>query len=145
MQSNKNEPKKKQPATLQAVFLFVLIALILFFAWYFRIYRCPSESILGIPCPLCGISRAVKSVARGDIRTAFYYHPLWPLIGLSFLLYLLYSFRIIRPSKRVFDIYCFVLAALLVICFILRHINGSPVVRTHFEDSLLYRIISIFR
>lgn len=127
---------------MQAVFLFVLIALILFFAWYFRIYRCPSESILGIPCPLCGISRAFRSLASGRLRAAFYYHPLWPVIALSFLLYLLYTFRIIRPSKLIFNIYCIVLAGLLLGCFILRHINGSPIVRTHFDDSVLGRIIS---
>ncbi|MBO4374780.1 MAG: DUF2752 domain-containing protein [Lachnospiraceae bacterium] len=143
MQSNKPKQEKKQPAFLQAAFIFVPLALIFIPAWYFKLYRCPLESILGIPCPLCGISRAFKALLSGDIRASFYYHPLWPLILLSIILYLLYAFQIIRPGRHIFNSACILLSAALLVCFILRHISGSPIVRIHFEDSLLCRLFSL--
>ncbi|MCR5650920.1 MAG: DUF2752 domain-containing protein [Lachnospiraceae bacterium] len=145
MQSNKNERDKKQPAFLQAVFIFMLIFGILLAAFKFKLYRCPAEYLFGIPCPFCGISRALRSLLSGDIRAAFYYHPLWPVILLSLILYLLYALHIIRPGKRIFNAYCIVLAILLCGCFILRHIYGSPVVAVHFDESAAGRFLAFLR
>ncbi len=122
---------------MQAAFIFTITAGIVFVGWIFGLYRCPSEFIFGVPCPLCGISRAFKSLLSGNIRAAFYYHPLWPVILLSLILYILCTLRIIRPGKRVFNAACIILAVMLLGCFILRHINGSPVVQTHFDESLI--------
>ena len=46
---------------------------------------CFFRLLTGIPCPACGMTRAVTSVLRGEIALAFSYHPLWitlPLIAL---------------------------------------------------------------
>ena len=107
------------------------------------IYKCPLDFIFGIPCPTCGITRAFVSLLHGDFAGAFYYHPLWPVFILSAVLYLLYFFDIIHPSRRLITTGCCILSAILIGCFILRHIEGSPVVQTHFETSLLHRIISL--
>lgn len=144
MQNNKNDPNQKQPAFLQAAFIFIISAGLIATLWVLKLYRCPLEFIFGIPCPLCGITRAFLALFSGDISAAFYYHPLWPVILLSLILYVLYRFDVIKPSKRVFNAACIVLVILLLGCFILRHINGSPVVRIHFEESLLGRVISFF-
>jgi hypothetical protein len=37
---------------------------------------CPSAALLGIPCPGCGLTRATLALLRGDVRTAFHFHPL---------------------------------------------------------------------
>src|SRR5437879_5394971 len=37
----------------------------------------------GIPCPLCGMSRATFALARGDWREVFRLHPLAPLLALE--------------------------------------------------------------
>ena len=135
MQNNKKDRNQKQPAVRQAAFIFTIFAAIFLPAWFLKLYSCPLEGIFGVPCPLCGITRAFRSLAAGDIRTAFYYHPLWPVILAASILYVLYIFRIIRVSPRVFTAACFVLGALLLGCFILRHIYGSPVVQISFDDS----------
>ncbi|HZE97808.1 MAG TPA: DUF2752 domain-containing protein [Planctomycetota bacterium] len=36
--------------------------------------------LLGMPCPGCGITRALGLVTHGRFRDAFDYHPLWPLL-----------------------------------------------------------------
>ena len=40
---------------------------------------CPFLFLTKIECPCCGITRAWRSVLRGDIRTAFLYNPLFLL------------------------------------------------------------------
>lgn len=40
---------------------------------------CPVKTIFGIPCPGCGMTRALIFAARGNFERAFYYHPLFPL------------------------------------------------------------------
>lgn len=34
----------------------------------------------GLPCPGCGMTRAMLSVFHGDLLNAFIWHPLWPLV-----------------------------------------------------------------
>ena len=128
---------------MQAAFIFIITAGLIFIMWLLKLYRCPSEFILGIPCPLCGISRAFIALFSGDVKAAFYYHPLWPAVLVSLILYVLYSFGIIRPGKRIFNTACIILALMFLGCFILRHINGSPVVSIHFDESLLGKIIHL--
>lgn len=44
---------------------------------------CLIRGIIGVPCPACGISRAVISFLNGNYIDAFKYHPLfWLPIGL---------------------------------------------------------------
>ena len=105
---------------------------------------CPLDVVFGIPCPMCGITRAILSLLHGDIYSAFYYHPLWPVIIASVILFSLYTLGIIRPSKKVFTIACFFLGFLLLGCWIIRHIQGSPIVRFHFGTSLIYRVLQFF-
>lgn len=38
---------------------------------------CLIRGIIGIPCPTCGLTRAILSFMSGDTRMAFYYHPLF--------------------------------------------------------------------
>ena len=39
-------------------------------------YRCPFQLIAGIPCPTCGITRAVRLALHGDLAAATRLHPL---------------------------------------------------------------------
>ena len=37
---------------------------------------CPMAGVLGIPCPGCGLTRATLALVRGDLSSAFHFHPL---------------------------------------------------------------------
>jgi hypothetical protein len=41
---------------------------------------CPTAFFLGIPCPGCGMTRAALALLHGDLRAAFGFHPLAPLV-----------------------------------------------------------------
>ena len=41
---------------------------------------CPLRQLLGIGCPLCGMSRALLSAAQLAFAEAFRFHPLWPAV-----------------------------------------------------------------
>lgn len=43
---------------------------------------CVFRTLTGIPCPGCGSTRAWLAFLRGDVITAFFYHPLFLLSGL---------------------------------------------------------------
>ena len=136
-----NKPSKKEilkliPAAAALAMLSVLVVL--------RIYKCPLDFVFGIPCPLCGITRALLSLLDGDISMAFYYHPLWPVILLAAILYVLYLTDIIKTSRAVHDAGGCILCVLLILCYIWRHLSGSPVVRIHPDTSLMGRILSLF-
>jgi Protein of unknown function (DUF2752) len=53
---------------------------------------CPLRSVTGIPCPLCGMTRAVVAAVQGDIVASVRYHPAGLLV-LALALVL-----VIRPS-----------------------------------------------
>ena len=78
----------------------------------------------------------------GDFIAAFYYHPLWPVLMIYAALYILSSLKMITLSKKTIDVFGYLLCSLLIICFILRHIWGSPVVRLHYETSFINRFFN---
>ena len=40
---------------------------------------CPFLALTGIPCPLCGTTRAWDATLHGDLTTALRFHPLAPI------------------------------------------------------------------
>ncbi|WP_374047193.1 DUF2752 domain-containing protein [uncultured Phascolarctobacterium sp.] len=51
--------------------VFILLLIIFIFD-----FRCPWRSLLDIPCPGCGLTRAFISLLRGEFYISFSYHAL---------------------------------------------------------------------
>jgi hypothetical protein len=52
--------------------------------------RCALKTLTGLPCPTCGITRAVIALSRADFERAFFMNPLATagcVVGLIYLLY----------------------------------------------------------
>jgi hypothetical protein len=59
---------------------------------FVRLYRAPAEPafllcgfrwLTGYPCPLCGMTRALCSLAKGEWQQALHFHPFSPLVLLG--------------------------------------------------------------
>ena len=66
---------------------------------------CLFRTVTGIPCPGCGLTRAIARLARGDLARAFILHPLAPLlaaeaVGAWGLWALVLAGKVRRPAER---------------------------------------------
>ncbi len=72
---------KKNAANRHAritIYCLCVAAAVLALALYLHgIIVCPVRCFFGIPCPGCGMTRALLSALRLDFSAAFAYHPLW--------------------------------------------------------------------
>ena len=117
--------------------IIVLALITLFFVVFLGYYRCPFKKLFGVPCPTCGMTRAFWCLLEGNVKGAFYYHPLWPVAIIAAILMILYLLKIIHPSAFWINIGIAILCILLVGCFIVRHIQGSEVVQIDTRSSII--------
>ncbi|MGN1456559.1 MAG: DUF2752 domain-containing protein [Acutalibacteraceae bacterium] len=73
------------------LWFFLAIVILLF-------YHCPVKAIIGISCPGCGMTRALKSALCLNFYQAFNYHPLFPLTIVE-LIYLFFR-KSIKVNKK---------------------------------------------
>jgi hypothetical protein len=52
---------------------------------------CVFKILTGIPCPTCGLTRAVIALSRGDVGRALWMNPLAAVAGIAALAYLAYA------------------------------------------------------
>ena len=131
--------KSKKQILIIIISLFILILLSLL-----GLYRCPFRYIFGIPCPLCGMTRAFISLLKLDISKAFNYHAFWPGIVVLFILYFIFLFKNIKINKKmvfVLDI----IGILNLVYYFYRLFFLSGVLHIDFENSILYKILLIFK
>ncbi len=50
------------------------------------LWFCPFRAIAGLPCPGCGLTRAVSSLVAGRWEDALQFHPFVPFFGLAWIL-----------------------------------------------------------
>ncbi|MCQ2426666.1 MAG: DUF2752 domain-containing protein [Lachnospiraceae bacterium] len=108
---------------------------------------CPVRILFGLPCPGCGMTRALLSLLRLDFSTAVRLHPLSPAFFLLLLLFPVFRYRK-RERFGVWVRICAVLLVLLLPVYVYRMLKvfpGEPPMDNSFGESLLYRILTIFK
>jgi hypothetical protein len=62
--------------------IITLTALVVLGLYYFRLpgWSCPFLTLTGIPCPGCGMTRALSALIRGDWDTSFKMHAFAPVV-----------------------------------------------------------------
>jgi len=134
LEQEKTEPTKKElliKAFINAVKegLLVLCAAV--------IIGCPLKRFLGFSCPGCGITRAYLCFITGQFQKAFYYHPLFPLLPVVFLIY---AFRNYIP-KKILNISLTVILIVYIGTYLYRiFVIHSPVTTFDFKESIIYTI-----
>ncbi len=98
----------------------------------------------GIPCPTCGMTRALLAAASGDFAAAFYYHPLFWFIPPALFIFIHFDRKIrVAHPKAVNTLYT--LVSLLVLgVYAYRLATKHPVLAVDLERSIvvtLWRLI----
>jgi hypothetical protein len=62
---------------------------------------CPFLAATGVPCPFCGLTRSLLSLAQGELLRSFSYHPLGPVIWGGMALFVFSSFVLLIFHRRV--------------------------------------------
>ena len=96
---------------------------------------CLIRFVTGISCPGCGISRALIALLKGDIASAFYYHPLF---WLPMVIAVLWFFRRkwSRAQVRWFLIGCIIL---YLAVYMIRMVTGSNIVVCRPQDGMIVK------
>ena len=87
------------------------------------------------------MTRACRALLSGDIRGAFYYHPLFPLLIPG-------AIMLIKEDKippKVYNITFFLIACSFAAVYIIRMANGSPVMSRDFHEGLLWKTYDLIR
>lgn len=61
---------------------------------------CHFRRLSGLPCPTCGFGRGLSSLAAFDVRAAFAYNPLVPLVAVFFAVGCLHLLGSIATGRR---------------------------------------------
>lgn len=117
--------------------LLTLCGFVVLLAVYSLLIGCPLRQLFGIRCPMCGMTRAVLSLLRLDVRGAFGWHPIWPVVLILMPLYVVMELRRTGSGK----IPGMLLIAALVVTFVIRLILRDPVVMPDLRDGLLSGLI----
>ena len=111
-------PKRSGKLLLFAA-VFVLILLLF--------YHCPFRYFFDIPCPGCGMTRALLAACTGDFEKAFFYHPLVPFflpVGMYVWLRFFHGMRIPARQQTVYILFVF---GAFVLVYLIRMMHGDPV------------------
>lgn len=103
---------------------------------------CPIRFFTGISCAGCGMSRAWLSFLQCDIRSAFYYHPLFLLVIPGALLFLFRS----KMDRKLFWRETGALCGIFLVVYIIRLLNPNDVIVTCApSEGLIWRILSMVK
>lgn len=112
--------------------------LVLAFAVSALTIGCPIKFFTGIPCPGCGMSRAVVSCLRFDFDAAFHFHPLFPLAPVV-VAYIIFGDRL---SRRVNTAVGVIIAAAFIAVYVYRiFFTTNPVTAIDFDSGFVVKSI----
>ena len=86
---------------------------------------CMLRELTGIPCPACGMSRALLSLVRLDIAAAFRYHPVFWVFPIACFCAVMCA---IGEKRRKLWVTCFIACAVIfLLCWVIRLATGTAV------------------
>lgn len=102
---------------------------------------CPIKFITGISCPGCGMTRALFSLLRLDVKNAVYYHPLVFVMPVIVIIILLRN----KLGRRLFKIFTVFFIVLFIAVYICRMADaGNSIVQINVRNGLIGRIVGHF-
>ena len=107
--------------------LWISLAVFMAFAWSVTGTSCTIRSITGLPCPGCGLTRALLLFLHGDLAGAWGMHPLFWLAPPVLLFILYFSIRDpARLSGRRATLIWILTAGLFILVYLIRMVLIFP-------------------
>lgn len=137
--------KESKPANgviegLKKLLIIVFVLAFVVYLYYFSGIGCPIKFFTGVSCAGCGMSRAYFALLKGDVASAFYYHPLFPVPAIFVPVF---YFR--KKLGRVYYFICAIFIALFVGVYLYRIISGGQnIVVFEPQKGFFYRLILFF-
>lgn len=111
---------------------YILIIVGILYLLFFKLFlphrsNCIFKNITGLPCPGCGLTRSFLSLFKFDIKSAFYYHPLfWLIIIIGFVVFYSERPRLGKIAKSKW--FWIIIAILFTVVYIIRfkYVFPSP-------------------
>lgn len=107
---------------------------------------CYFKNTLGVPCPGCGMTRAYVSLIRGDLKDAFYWHPLFLLPPILLIIVLFRKKCGLAQRLYLSNIFWTIVISIVVLVYITRMClffpNTAPMDIN--RESMLFRIVAWF-
>ncbi len=123
----------------EAIVPIVVIGAVILVSYIFKL-GCPLKFVTGISCPGCGMTRAYLSLLHGDVKGAFFYHPLFFVLPLALVVYWARSI----VGQRKCDIIMAILILSLLILYVYRMFcSDGSVVSFDPQSGLIFRIIKM--
>ena len=123
-----------------------LLCLLIFpIAFFFFRSGCPFYRLTGIPCPVCGMTRAYLAALRLNFSAAFRLHPLWPSAVPLIILILWKEGKIFRDKKKNICFYAGWIVLFLAVYFyrmLTLFPNTEPMVLN--PNAPLFQLIRLF-
>lgn len=119
----------------------IAVAIVIFFLHITGI-GCPIKYLTGISCAGCGMSRAYYSLIMLDIKSAFYYHPLFFTVPFAILVAIFKE----KMDPRLVRFLLFTYVCVFVIIYVYRMFWGTDdIVVFEPQNGLIYRSINYLR
>lgn len=107
--------------SVKSLFPFTSAIIIIYLIFHITGIGCPIKFLTGISCAGCGMTRALLHALQLDFKTAFYYHPLWPLTPVLILLILFNQ----KLGKKICSAALVVIITFFMIIYIIRLISPN--------------------
>lgn len=122
-----------------------ILKILLYNSWIivgiYIFYRCPFDYFLGIPCLGCGMTRAFLSLIHLDIKNAFYYHPLFPIIILIGMDWILEKVGVYKMPNKAKWYIGYSICFLFVITYLIRIQSDNSPIKIEIKESFFYRVV----
>jgi putative exporter of polyketide antibiotics len=136
---NPQPPSNVRQLIQERILLLVVIAALYTILSLLHI-GCPLKFVSGIPCPGCGMTRAVFSAMHFDFASAWYYHPLFILAPVIVILFL---FDYYLNPKLLKVIWGIIIAAFLITYLVRLFTTNNEVVEIDITSGIMLKLYQL--